>query len=451
MKTQNLPKGFKNTIEALIGEESPLFFDALGEVSPVSVRQNPLKPKKEWENATPILWCATGNYLAERPLFTADPHFHAGNYYVQEASSMFLEQFVKENIANDAAVTALDLCAAPGGKSTHLVALLHQESTVFCNEVIPKRNAVLCENITKWGTANVIVTQNEAGDFLPLQNFFDVVLIDAPCSGEGMFRKDARAIEEWSEKNVEICSLRQAEILENIVGSLRENGILIYSTCTFEKAENEEKIKWLCEEKGMEEIRIKAAIPEGVVVAEHGYRFYPHKVKGEGFYIACVRKKKPFTAPSFDIKNYKKQVQAFTYKQVPAALSSIIENAERFKWFQFKNQYTFIEESAWQKLLTAEKFLNIKQAGTAVGEEKGKDIQLNHAAAISVNRNTHLPQIELSKSDALKFLKNESMHIEAPKGWLAVVFGNTCLGWAKSTGTRLNNHYPKEWKIRMDV
>lgn len=449
--TLNLPKGFEAHIQSLLGEESSLFFNALEESPPVSVRQNPFKKEKEWHSAEPVLWAKNGKYLAERPVFTTDPFFHAGCYYVQEASSMFLEQFVKENIDLKSTVTALDLCAAPGGKSTHLLSLLNEKSSVFCNEIIAKRNAVLCENITKWGTANVIVTQNESKHFLALQNFFDLIVVDAPCSGEGMFRKDARAVEEWSEKNVELCSVRQAEILQNIIGSLKENGILIYSTCTFEPTENEEKIEWLCREKGFEEIKLQGKLPEGVLASQFGYIFYPHRIKGEGFYMACLRKKICAEQKISDLKSFKKQVQKLTERQVPASLSKVITHLENHAWFIFKNQISFTNPNTLNKLLIAENFLNIKQAGTAVGEEKGKDIVLNHAVAMSIFRNKNLAEIALEKQDALKFLKGESLHIGAEKGWLAIMFQDVCLGWVKSTGERLNNHYPKNWKIRMDI
>lgn len=451
METQKLPKEFKSFIETLLSDEANVFWEALNESSPVSIRQNSKKKEKHWQQATEIEWCKSGKYLSERPLFTADPYFHAGCYYVQEAASMFLEQFLNENIEADTAITALDLCAAPGGKTTHLISLLNETSTIVCNEIVPKRNAILCENITKWGTANTVVTQNEAKDFLPLQNFFDLIVVDAPCSGEGMFRKDVRAIAEWSEKNVQQCNVRQVEILENIIGTLKENGILLYSTCTFEPSENEEKVKWLCSEKGFEEVKLKSNLLKGIMQSEFGYRFYPHKVKSEGFYIACLRKKSTMSSPDFMLKNFKKQVQVISQKQVPSSIQSIVETPDNFQWFLHKNLFNFTNQNTLNKLLSLEKFLTVKQAGTSVGELKGSDVLLDHAAAVSIYRNGNLPNINLEKEDALKFLKGESLNIAAPKGWLAVLFEGICIGWVKSTASRLNNHYPKHWKIRMDM
>lgn len=451
MKAEKLPKEFKSFIETLLLNEATSFFEVLNENSPVSVRQNPNKKEINWQQAENIKWCKNGKYLAERPLFTADPHFHAGCYYVQEAASMFLEQFVNENIEASSVITALDLCAAPGGKSTHLFSLLNENATVVCNEIVQKRNSILCENVTKWGLPNVIITQNEAKDFLPLQSFFDLVVVDAPCSGEGMFRKDLRAVDEWSEKNVQQCSIRQGEILENIIGSLKENGILIYSTCTYEPSENEEKVKWLCNEKGFEEIKLKSDLFQGIVQSEFGYRFYPHQVKSEGFYIACLRKKCLTPSLDFIIKNLKKQVQVIPQKQVPVSILNLVDIPERFLWFQHKNRFCFTNQNTLNKLLTIEKFLTIKQAGTSVGELKGSDVLLDHAIAVSIHLKKNFPEIEVSKENALKFLKGESLNIIAPKGWLAVLFEDVCIGWVKSTGSRLNNHYPKNWKIRMDM
>lgn len=451
MDTQNFPEDFKNHIEALLNIESSLFFNALAENPPVSIRQNPLKSPAPFHHKQKVEWCQTGYYLHERPLFTADPLLHAGCYYVQEAASMFIEAFVNENFNKNDAITALDLCAAPGGKSTHLVSLFDAKSTFICNELIPKRNAILCENITKWGTANVVVTQNEAKDFAPLQNYFDLIVVDAPCSGEGMFRKDARAIEEWSTKNVEICSARQSEILANIIGSLKENGILIYSTCTFQTCENEDKVRWLCETMNFEEIKIRNPLPTAIQASNFGYRFYPHRTQSEGFFIACLRKKSHHESARFQPKAIKKQIQKTAFNQVPSALLNMVSSADFFEWFMFKNQYCFAEKNTFAKLQTAEKFLNIKQAGTCLGAEKGKDILPHHAAALSIYLSKQVPSFPVEKEEALKFLKGESLQKKMDKGWWAIQYENNCIGWAKSTGDRLNNHFPKEWKIRMDL
>ncbi|MES1226926.1 MAG: RsmB/NOP family class I SAM-dependent RNA methyltransferase, partial [Bacteroidota bacterium] len=177
-----------------------------------------------------VPWSSNGYYLSERPSFTTDPLFHAGAYYVQEASSMFLEEAVKQTCDLSKPLKVLDLCAAPGGKSTLLQSIISNESLLISNEVIKSRVNILSENITKWGAANVVVTNNDPKDFQRLPEYFDLIVIDAPCSGSGLFRKDPEAITEWSSDNVMLCSQRQQRILADILPCLKPGGILIYST-----------------------------------------------------------------------------------------------------------------------------------------------------------------------------------------------------------------------------
>jgi 16S rRNA C967 or C1407 C5-methylase (RsmB/RsmF family)/NOL1/NOP2/fmu family ribosome biogenesis protein len=451
LKTQIFPEEFRKHIEVLLKNETPLFYKSLGENPPVSVRNNPFKCSRKWITAIPIPWCENGYYLNERPSFTTDPFFHAGCYYVQEAASMFLEMFINENIGKSQPITALDLCAAPGGKATHLISLLHKESAIFCNEIVYKRNAVLCENLCKWGASNVIVTQNSAQDYSALKSYFDLIVVDAPCSGEGMFRKDPQTIAEWNRKNVEMCALRQTEMLKNIHRSLKQGGILIYATCTYQTAENERQVEWLCRHLGFSEIKIQGQLPEGIVESEYGYRFYPHRVKSEGFYIACLRNNAHMHIAALPYKSLKKQLKHLAFKQVPFSVADMVSEAENYGWFIFKNQYGFVPTRLLAHLSLAEKVLTLRQVGTAVGEEKAKDFLPHPAAALSISRNKNLPKVMLEKDDALLYLKGESLHKKTSKGWLAVMFDEACLGWVKSTGERLNNYYPKMWKIKKEI
>jgi 16S rRNA C967 or C1407 C5-methylase (RsmB/RsmF family) len=217
---------------------------ALEEPSPVSIRINPSKWNKMPANSESVSWCSSGFYLEGRPSYTLDPLFHSGCYYPQEASGMFIEQIFKQVIEHKEYLRVLDLCGAPGGKSTHLSSLIGSRGLLVANEVIRSRAYVLAENLAKWGKTNAIVTQNDPSAFSQLKDFFDIILVDAPCSGEGMFR-DAVAVNEWSEENTAHCSARQKRILSDVWPSLKGNGILIYSTCTFNPGENEENIKWL--------------------------------------------------------------------------------------------------------------------------------------------------------------------------------------------------------------
>ena len=266
-----------------------------------SVRINPAKifdiNKSVLNVDSKVLWSSNGFYLKERPSFTIDPFFHAGAYYVQEASSMFLEEVLKQSCDLNASLKLLDLCAAPGGKSTLLQSLISNESLLVCNEVIKTRVNVLSENITKWGAVNTVVTNNDPKDFQRLPEYFDVIVADAPCSGSGLFRKDPDAINEWSVDNVVLCSQRQQRILADIIPALKPGGVLIYSTCSYSESENETIADWLLNENEYETVQIKLDSDWGIVETQSannkafGYRFYPDKIKGEGFFIAAFRKK----------------------------------------------------------------------------------------------------------------------------------------------------------------
>ena len=243
-----------------------------------------------------VQWSSNGFYLQKRPSFTLDPLFHAGAYYVQEASSMFLEEALKQTVDLSQPIKILDLCAAPGGKSTLIQSVINNESLLVSNEVIKTRVNILSENITKWGAANVIVTNNDAKDFQRLPNYFDVIVVDAPCSGSGLFRKDREAISEWSEQNVHLCSQRQQRILADVLPALKEDGVLIYSTCSYSEEEDEQIADWLVEEFKVQSLKFKVEEEWGIVETQSskqnasGYRFYPDKVKGEGFFIAVFKK-----------------------------------------------------------------------------------------------------------------------------------------------------------------
>ena len=282
-----LNPAFVERTEKLFGKERfARFMQALDGEPVVSVRYNTSKQMPDDENAS-VPWAANGRYLSSRPVFTADPLFHAGCYYVQEASSMFIERFIEQYI--DSPVRALDLCAAPGGKTTHLLSLLPKGSMLVSNEPVAQRAQVLAENVIKWGNPNSVVTRNEPADFGSFTNFFDLIVVDAPCSGEGMFRKDSGAVEQWSLSNVEQCVKRQKRILADIWPTLRPGGVLVYSTCTFNREENEDCVAWIAEELGATPLTVEADEAWGVTGALVGdmpvYRFLPGYTAGEGFFI----------------------------------------------------------------------------------------------------------------------------------------------------------------------
>ena len=289
-----MPIEFLNRIRSQFPSEFERFIQSIDQEPAISLRTNPRKFNLP---VTPerIPWSETGFFLNERPSFTLDPIFHSGAYYVQEASSMFVEQAFRQ-IEHRKSRIVLDLCAAPGGKSTHLLSLIDADDLLVSNEVIRSRVPVLDENIRKWGHQNVVICSNDPTDFSNLDGLFDVILVDAPCSGEGLFRRDASAIQQWSVDNTNLCATRQRRILSDIWPSLKNGGYLIYSTCTFNPEENEKNLKALAESNSIETIRIPLQEDWGVEEIEHnglvGYRFLPHKVKGEGFFLTLIRKKR---------------------------------------------------------------------------------------------------------------------------------------------------------------
>jgi 16S rRNA C967 or C1407 C5-methylase (RsmB/RsmF family) len=254
-----LPELFVQRMTSRLGGNSQAFFRSLEDPVPVSIRMNTRKPFDGFEGMESVPWCASGFYLKQRHVFTLDPFFHAGCYYVQEASSMFIERAYRNHGDLQRSLRVLDLCAAPGGKSTHLLSLLPEDSLLVSNEPIPSRNAILRDNLSKWGYENVVVTQNEPGDFKRLTGFFDMILVDAPCSGEGLFRKNHEAVREWSESNLSMCSTRQHSILEDVLPSLKPGGLLIYSTCTYNDSENDDICEILVKGGSMDPLELEPA------------------------------------------------------------------------------------------------------------------------------------------------------------------------------------------------
>lgn len=428
----------------LLGENAEHLFVSIATTPPVSVRLHPRRMITAFSNSEAVEWCKNGRYLEERPSFTLDPLFHAGCYYVQEAGSMFIEQIWNVINPDLTPLRVLDLCAAPGGKSTHLLSLMNGDGTLVTNEIVPNRNAALRQNIIKWGYANCMVTQNEPVDFEKVPEFFDVVLVDAPCSGEGMFRKDKTAVKEWSEENVTRCSLRQQTILDSAICTLKPGGFLIYSTCTYEPLENDNQVKRVADKFGMQ--LLKLHFP-GVTATDYGLQFYPHLNKCEGFYISVLQK--PLTEKSYDYYDTKKHA------------NSIESSALKIEWIEDKEELSIYKKGDTFFLFTDDtlrtfRYLNphlfIKLAGTRMGEVKGKDFIPDHSLALSLHKREDLQAIELSKEAALRFLKSETVQADkSSKGWSIASFEGNALGWLKVLDNRINNYFPKEWRILKDI
>lgn len=442
----NFPQPFENRIRSQFGDESQAFLTALTESSPVSFRVNNYK-YTDSINLPQVKWEPKGYYLENRPIFTLDPLIHAGVYYVQEAGSMFVGEVVRQTIGNRS-VVALDLCASPGGKTTHLLSTLSDDSLLVTNEVIKTRAIVLKENVQKWGCPNVVVTNNDPKQIGELTHFFDLILVDAPCSGEGMFRKDEKSISEWSEDNVVLCAERQRRILADVWESLKPGGFLIYSTCTYNEEENEKNVDWIKQNLGAERVEIKVEDDWNITVTPQGYHFYPYKTKGEGFFLSVLRKNEGDICTVKLSQNKKKQ-ESFDTSKIK---NWIIDN-DNYN-IQVNNNIVYAFAKQYQNhLLRLLDKLHIINSGLIIGELKGKDIIPDQALALSVILNKKaFPTIDLSWKDAILYLKKENIFKEGyPKGWLLATYNNIPLGFLKNIGNRFNNNYPSEWRIKMAI
>ncbi|MDR0394783.1 MAG: rRNA cytosine-C5-methyltransferase [Tannerella sp.] len=479
-----LPQDFINRTKRLLQDEYDAFEKASGMLPPVSIRMNPHKSLSgnlsgRYEK---IPWCETGYILPERPSFTFDPLFHAGAYYVQEASSMFLEQAVACIMKADHSlrdkITTLDLCAAPGGKSTHLLTLLPERSLLVSNETIRSRSMILAENITKWGSPHHITTHNDPKDFGKLKHLFDIILADLPCSGEGMFRKDAAGRDEWSIENVKLCASRQRRIIYDVWESLKPGGWLIYSTCTFNTEENEDNVYELANELGAEIIPIPVK-PEWNIAGASGrnipvYRFFFHRTRGEGFFLALMRKNKNPAGGRPIITGHKDRKQTVT---VPTELKHMLTEPEKFAFFtdgkpptgnaSGKRTGTASGHQARHTLPTGQVYaipeehkdiyrflagrLKIMAAGVTLGEYKGLDFVPSVSLALNTGINPEaFPAVDLSYDNAIRYLQKESIALpdHTPKGYILLTYRHTALGFVKNIGNRANNLYPQEWRIR---
>ena len=436
------------------------FLGAFDEEAPTSIRINPRKiSQKNRPSVAPVPWCEEGCYLEDRPQFTFDPLFHAGCYYVQEAASMFVTHAVRSLLPScfpNGPIEALDMCAAPGGKSTALRTVLPEGSQLVSNEPIPTRAQILLENITKWGWPDCIVTNSYPRDYRRAKLLFDVILCDVPCSGEGMFRKDAATIGEWSPQNVEKCWRLQREIVSDAWPCLCDGGLFIYSTCTFNTKENEENIRWICDEFDAEVLPVE--VPEewgitGCLTKDEipVYRFLPHRTKGEGFFMAVLRKAeadyRPFSPrPS---KKKEKQKGAVLPKEALRQAASWIDGAAHEVLAEGDMLYAFPQ--AYVALLTALRgSLRILKAGVKVAEVKGRDLIPAHDLVLStIYHKEAFPQVELTEEQAIAYLRREVLSLpEAPRGYVVVTKKHVPLGLVKNLGSRANNLYPAEWRIR---
>lgn len=440
----SLPDSFIARTKLILKDEFTAFEAALSTPAPTSIRIN---NKIDYlpTNET-ISHCPNGCYLAERPLFTADPLFHGGAYYVQEASSMFLYQAVKQCFPN--ANRVLDLCAAPGGKSTLLSQTLPESCLLVSNEIIHSRAQILAENILKWGNPNVVVTNNEASHFSKLEHYFDAIVVDAPCSGEGMFRKDPNAINEWSVDNVMNCVSRQRDILIDSWDALKPGGIMVYSTCTFNREENEENVHWICTELGADIIQL-AIEDTNIVITDGGYRFYPHRMKGEGFFMAVIRKNESAVKE----QNFKLVLDKNTKKINASELPFKLMDFTHSSYYNINNRIIAFDSDNLNELLFLRSKFKCLVAGIEMFELKGRDYVPTAQLALSkLLDKSSCTLFEVDYNTAIRFLKREAIELnDTDKGYLLLTFKGLTLGWVKNIGNRCNNLYPQHWRIRMNL
>jgi len=450
-----LPIELLHSLQRIKGFDEAAFISAHAlENQITSIRLNPSKSSNSVVtnllSTEKIPWCTHGYYLQERPSFTLDPHFHAGAYYVQEASSMFLETVIQQTVDLNASIKVLDLCAAPGGKSTLIQSLISKESFLVSNEVIKTRVNILTENITKWGAANVVVTNNDPKDFQRLSNYFDLIVVDAPCSGSGLFRKDNDAITEWSMDNVALCSQRQQRILADVISSLKPGGVLIYSTCSYSEVENENIAAWLTKENAFESCKIDVQQNWGIVETEKndvfGYRFYPDKIKGEGFFIAAFKKNEDVNAQKLKQKpiNQKSTVSKSQFEYLSKWINPNVE----IDFFNWKNEVIALPNILLQEMANIQSALYIKKIGVNIGSVIRNELIPSHDLAVSTILSPDVESIHLNIEDALQFLRHQHFDLKDTKpGWKLVMYNQLSLGFIKSMSNRFNNYYPRDWRI----
>ena len=442
--TVNLPEAFIEQLQSLLPDEWKALAEAITTTEPsVAVRVNVARGVGVPEGARRVPWCEQGFYLADRPSFTFDTDWHAGRYYVQDASSMFIAHVIKHLVHGP--VRYLDLCAAPGGKTTAAIQALPPRSLVVANEIVPPRARVLADNVIRWGHPRCVVTSNAPAQIGKLTHFFDVIAADVPCSGEGMMRKDDEAVAQWSPALVEQCAQRQREILTDAWAALRPGGLLIYSTCTYNRQENEEIADFIVNQLGATSLEIPIEpswnIHPAIGSECHCYRFMPHRVDGEGLFMAAFSK--DGNNPRQDIRVKDKSAKK---------CDETVKN-----WLSVPNDYIIdqqgdlviaVPQDVSREVAALRSTLNVLHAGVELATVMGRKTVPHQALAMSLARaeNT-FSTCEVDYAMALRYLRGESITIDAPRGYVLIAHQGAVLGFANNLGNRANNLYPKSQRI----
>ena len=440
----NLPGAFIEQLQGLLPDEWQALAEAITSSEPsVAVRVNAARGVGVPADARRVPWCDHGFYLDNRPQFTFDPDWHAGRYYVQDASSMFITHVIRHFIHEP--VRYLDLCAAPGGKTTAAIQALPAHSLTVANEIVPQRARILADNIIRWGNPRCVVTSNAPAHVGKLAHFFDVIATDVPCSGEGMMRKDDEAVSQWSPALVEQCAQRQREILTDVWPALRPGGLLIYSTCTYNRQENEEMAEFIVRELGATSLEVPIEpswnIHPAIDCDCHCYRFMPHRVDGEGLFMAVFRKDgdAPRQNPKIKVKNT---------KNAEAIGKNWLSNPDGFVIEQQGDLYLAVPQNIRSEVTALRASLYVLHAGVELATVMGRKTVPHHALAMSVERDEKaFPVCEVDYPAALRYLRGESIMLDGPRGYVLVAHCGAVLGFANNLGNRANNLYPKPQRI----
>ncbi len=437
-------------MQGLPGIDPQALLESLDTPPSISVRFNPFKISAKPEGCQ-VPWCRYGFYLDQRPEFTLDPALHGGAYYVQEAASMFVGHILEQAFGSCEGLRVLDLCASPGGKTTLLSTLVGLEGIVVANETVNQRVGTLVENVAKWGLGNVAVTYNDPMAFNRINGVFDAIIVDAPCSGEGMMRKNPKARAQWSEKNVELCAARQRRILADAWSALRQGGVMIYSTCTFNSRENEDNVEWLAREFDCQTVHIETEPSWGVSRGEAGgmetFRFYPGASRSEGFFAAAVRKadgKKRESMPS----GRGVAICDATGKEV-AELSRWVEQPSFMRFARIGEDYYGYYAAAYSLFRALAGYLTVVHSGVPMGQIFHGSLRPGHSLALFPEASAGAACVtELTLEEALKYLRKQNPDPSAfGDGINMVRHEGLAIGWAKKSGAKVNNMYPKEWRI----
>lgn len=432
-----LPEGFICEFEGLEeGLQAP---------PSVSLRLNPGKGVSPADGSSKVPWCSHGIYLDSRPQFTFDPAMHQGLYYVQDASSMIYNRILSQLVGSEP-VNYLDACAAPGGKTTAAIDALPSGSLVVANEYMFQRAEILAENIIKWGYPRCIVTRGDTARFRKTGAIFDIIAADVPCSGEGMFRKDPEAVAQWTPALVEECAAKQREIVENLWRALRPGGYLIYSTCTFNRTENEDMAAFILSNFDAEAVGLDFPEEWGIISRDNCHHFIPGKVKGEGLTVAVFRKNGDYDNRNTATAASKKKAKKETVK-IPDDVKNWVKDSDRFKFTIADDK--LIAAMPSREADTVASTCDVIYNGIEVATIKGKDFIPSQALALSTALNVGaFNTAEVDYATAISYLRRETIILEdSPRGFILLLYKGKPLGFVKNLGNRANNLYPQNWRV----